>query len=293
MKILLIGRKGQVGWELERALAPLGEIIAAGRPEIDLVQPENISAWVRRVEPDVIVNAAAYNDVDGAESDQQTARAVNARAPGVLAAEAERLGSALIHYSTDFVFDGEKREPYRENDPTGPLSAYGRSKLEGEWAVTSAGDSGLIFRTAWVYSLRRPSFVTKVLEWSRSFPELRIVTDQTGSPTWCRALAEATAHVIAMGGADPAGFLRERRGIYHVTCGGAANRAEWARHILAHDPQPHEQQAREVVPALSADFPTPARRPVYSVLDCGKFEAVFGLRLPDWDAALKLAMAAG
>jgi dTDP-4-dehydrorhamnose reductase len=293
MKILLIGKDGQVGWELVRTLAPLGEVVAAARQELDLADPNAIAAWVRRVEPDVIVNAAAYTDVDGAERELQTARAINGRAPGILAAEADRLGSALIHYSTDFVFNGDKREPYRETDPTGPICAYGRTKLEGESAVTAAGEAGLIFRTAWVYSLRRPSFVTKVLEWARRSPELRIVTDQTGSPTWCRALAEATAGVIAMAGSDPAGYLRERRGIYHVACAGAADRAEWAREILKNDPHPEEQLAREVTPALTSQFPTPAKRPAYSVLDCGKFADTFGIRLPRWEEALRLAMETG
>ncbi|HUF39917.1 MAG TPA: dTDP-4-dehydrorhamnose reductase [Anaerolineales bacterium] len=293
MKILIIGKNGQLGWELERSLAVLGEVVAVARPEIDLSNPESTAGWVRRVEPDVVVNAAAYTDVDGAERETGAARAVNARAPGVLAAETERLGSALIHYSTDFVFDGEKREPYRETDPTRPLGVYGRTKLEGEQAVAAAGGAGLIFRTAWVYSLRRPSFVTRVLEWARRSPELRIVTDQTGSPTWCRTLAQATARVIAMGGPDPAGFLRERHGLYHVACDGAASRAEWARAILRGDPHPEEQLAKVVIPALTSDFPSPAMRPAYSVLDCTKFADVFGFRLPPWEEALGLAMEAG
>jgi dTDP-4-dehydrorhamnose reductase len=293
MRILLIGKDGQVGWELNRALATLGEVVAVARPEIDLANADNTAGWVRRVEPDVIVNAAAYTDVDGAERETQTARTVNAKAPGILAAEAERLGSALIHYSTDFVFDGEKREPYRETDPTRPLCAYGRTKLEGEQAVAEAGEAGLVLRTTWVYSLRRPSFVTKVLEWARRLPELRIVTDQTGSPTWCRALAEATAQMIATGGADAAGYLRERHGIYHVACGGAASRAEWARSILKYDPHPEEHFAREVIPALTSEFPAPAKRPAYSVLDCGKFADAFGIRLPHWEQTLQLAMETG
>jgi dTDP-4-dehydrorhamnose reductase len=167
MKILLIGRNGQVGWELERTLALLGEVVAVAQPEIDLTDADSTAGWVRREEPDVVVNAGAYTDVDRAEADTNTARAVNARAPEILAAETERLGSALVHFSTDFVFDGEQRHPYRESDPPRPLGAYGRTKLEGENAVMEAGDSGVVLRTAWVYSLRRPSFVTKVLEWSR------------------------------------------------------------------------------------------------------------------------------
>lgn len=293
MKILLIGHYGQVGWELARTLALLGEVIAVSRPDIDLTSEDSTAGWVRRVEPELVVNAAAYTDVDGAEQDPNTARAVNARAPGVLAAEVERLGSAMIHYSTDFVFDGDQRQPYRETDPTGPLGTYGRTKLEGEQAVTEAGEVGLILRTAWVYSLRKPSFVTRVLEWSRKSPDLRIVADQTGSPTWCRMLAEATARIISMGGDDPAGFLRERHGTYHLACEGAATRLDWARAILQYDPHPEEQQARDIQPVLTSDFPSPARRPAYSVLDCTKFADSFGFRLPPWEDALRLAMEMG
>lgn len=293
MKILLIGRHGQVGWELERTLALLGDVVAVARPEIDLTDADSTAGWVRREEPDLVVNAAAYTDVDGAESDTNTARAVNAQAPGILAAETDRLGSALIHFSTDFVFDGEQRQPYREADPTRPLGAYGRTKLEGETAVMEAGESGVILRTAWVYSLRRPSFVTRVLEWSRRSPDLRIVADQTGSPTWCRMLAEATGQIVAQGVADPAGFLRERRGIYHLACEGQATRLDWARAVLQYDPHPDEQQAREIRPALTSDFPAPAVRPSYSVLDSTKFADTFGFRLPPWEDALRLAMEAG
>ena len=292
MKILLIGNTGQVGWELQRSLAPLGSLVGVDYPQIDLLRANSAVEWVRQVRPDVIVNAAAYTAVDRAEEDFETARALNATAPGILAAEARSIGAAFVHYSTDFVFDGQKGANYIETDTPNPLGAYGQTKLEGEQAVEAEGDSWITLRTAWVYSTRRPSFVTKVLGWARRFPELRIVTDQVGSPTWCRMLAEATAHVIAMGGTDPAGWLRERRGLYHLAGSGGASRYDWARAILALDPQQEEQTARAILPARAADFPTPAARPAYSILDCSRFEEVFGLRLPPWEDCLRMAMEA-
>ncbi|HLF90627.1 MAG TPA: NAD(P)-dependent oxidoreductase, partial [Anaerolineales bacterium] len=200
MNILLIGNTGQVGWELQRTLAPLGNVTAIDYPDINLMDTDNTRAWVQRVQPDVIVNAAAYTAVDKAESDLATAHAINATAPGVLAEEAKKLDAALIHFSTDFVFDGQKTTPYLETDPANPLGAYGKTKLDGEIAVEQAGTAAITLRTAWVYSTRRPSFVTNTLEWAQKFPELRIVTDQAGSPTWCRMLAEVTALIIAIGG---------------------------------------------------------------------------------------------
>ena len=288
--ILLIGNTGQVGWELQRALAPLGAVISVDYPQINLTSPESITGWLQRARPDVIVNAAAYTAVDQAESDLPTAHAVNAAAPGLLAEEAKKMGAAFIHYSTDFVFDGSKTSPYIEDDAVNPLGAYGKTKLDGEIAVEAAGGAAITLRTAWVYSTRRPSFVTKVLEWARKYPELRIVTDQAGSPTWCRLLAEVTAQVIAMGGRDLVPWLNERRGIYHVAGDGGATRYEWAEAILRHDPNRAEHTAEKLIPGLSADFPTPAARPVYSVLNCDKFHHIFGLRLPPWEEALKLAL---
>lgn len=288
--ILLLGKNGQVGWELRRALAPLGNLLAPGRAELDLADADSLRAWVRRARPTVIVNAAAYNAVDQAESDRATAFALNAEAPGLLAKEAQQLGAALIHYSTDFVFDGAKTAPYVETDPPNPLSVYAQSKLAGELAVEQAGAAALVLRTAWVYSTRRSSFVTKILEWARKFPELRVVTDQTGSPTWCRMLAEATAQILAMGGQNPVGWLAERRGVYHLAGEGGCSRHEWAQAILRHDPRPHEQTAKSVQPATTADFPAPAARPAYSVLNCDRFANTFGLRLPPWEEALKMAM---
>jgi len=286
----LIGRSGQLGWELQRCLAPLGEVVTYDYPEIDLAKPASLPALMRGVNPQVIVNSAAYTNVDKAESEAELARQINAISPGVLAEEARRLGAAFIHYSTDYVFDGCKGAPYTESDALHPLNVYGQTKLEGEQAVQAAGGAYLILRTSWVYSLRQGGFVTKVLQWAREQETLRIVDDQISSPTWARMLAEATALIIAQGQNDPVGYLTEKAGLYHLAGSGACSRYEWAQAILELDPKKSEQKVRQLLPAKSSEFPTPAERPLVSVLECGKFEQVFGLRLPEWRGALKLAI---
>lgn len=288
--ILLLGKNGQLGWELQRCLPTLGEVTALDYPEIDLSRPEGIRPVVLAARPQVIVNATAYTAVDRAESEQELAFAINSRAPAVLAETAAELGAALVHYSTDYVFDGTKGSPYVEEDAPNPLGVYGASKLEGERGVQAAGGAYWIFRTSWVYSLRRDSFVTKVLGWARSNPELKVVADQIGNPTWARMLAEVTAQLLAKAGSDPAAWVRERAGLYHLAGDGCASRLEWARAVLELDPRKEEQVARTLGPALTADFPTPAQRPLYSALDCSRFAAAFGLRLPPWQEALRLAM---
>ncbi len=289
-KILLLGKDGQVGWELQRTLAPLGMVTACGRTDCDLAEADQVRQVVGRVKPDVIVNAAAYNAVDLAEDDQQTAQAVNATTPGILAEEALRRPAMLIHYSTDFVFDGQKGKPYIESDPTNPINAYGRSKRDGEQAVQQVGGGALVLRTSWVYSRRGSNFVTKVLDWARRLSQLRIVDDQVGSPTWARMLAEITSQLVAKAGAAPAGWARERAGLYHLGGRGGTSRYDWAQAILRYDPQPGQHLAQHILPASSAEFPTPARRPAYSVLNCDRFAATFGLQLPEWEAALRMAL---
>jgi dTDP-4-dehydrorhamnose reductase len=240
----------------------------------------------------VIVNATAYTAVDRAENEADLAYAINATAPGLLAQEARRIGAALIHYSTDYVFDGTKGSPYIENDPPHPLGVYGLSKLEGEEAVEQAGGAAVILRTSWVYSLRRDSFVTKVLSWGRQQKHLRLVSDQISGPTWARMLAEITTQLLAQSGNDPFGWLAEHQGLYHLAGSGYCSRLEWGKAILQMDPHREEQIVEEILPAMTADFPTPARRPLFSALDCSRFNEVFGLRLPDWKHALSLAMSA-
>lgn len=290
MRILLLGNTGQLGWELQRSLAPLGEVTALDFPAIDLSQAEPVRQLVRQMRPGVIVNATAYTAVDRAEIQPEIARAINAAAPGILAEEAAALGAAMIHYSTDYVFDGVKGSPYVESDPPNPLGMYGRSKLEGEQAVERVGGCYLTLRTSWVYSLRRDSFVTKVLQWSRQQPSLRIVDDQISNPTWARMLAEVTAQLLAMGGKDLTGWLGERAGLYHLAGSGYASRLEWAKVILSFDPHRDEQVVRELLPARTAEFPTPAQRPLFSALVCDRFHATFGLSMPAWEESLRLAM---
>ncbi len=290
LKILLLGNTGQLGWELERSLACLGQVTTADYPAINLAEPHSILPLLRQVSPQVIVNATAYTAVDRAETEPALAQAINAHTPGLLASEASRLGAAFIHYSTDYVFDGRKGSPYTEDDRPNPLGVYGQSKLEGEQAVLQQGGAALVLRTSWVYSLRRDSFVTKVLSWARQQRTLRLVSDQISGPTWARPLAEITALVLAKAGPDPAAWLAERAGLYHLAGSGYCSRLEWGKEILHLDAHPEKQITQEILPALTADFPTPAQRPLFSALDCSRFTKTFGLRLPDWQQALRLAM---
>jgi dTDP-4-dehydrorhamnose reductase len=291
-QILLLGKYGQLGWECHRTLSCLGEIKAFDFPEIDLKQPESLRNLIRSSKPDVIVNATAYTAVDRAESEKDIAFAINCEAPKIMAEEAQKLRCGLIHYSTDYVFDGMKGADYVETDIPNPINVYGQSKLAGEEAIQEIGGTYLILRTSWVYSLRRDSFVTKVLEWARTQPKLRIVSDQVSNPTWSRMLAEATAQLLAMGTNDLKNWLGEHSGVYHLAGWGAASRFEWAQAILSLDPRAEEQVVRMVQLAQTTDFPTPAQRPLYSTLSCNHFAKTFGLRLPNWEDALKLALEA-
>jgi len=290
MKILLFGKFGQLGWELERTLACLGSLTTLDYPEVDFKQPRALAQIVREAAPDLIVNAVAYTDVDKAEDEPEIARAINAISVGVIAEEARKRKAPIIHYSTDYVFDGTQGKPYIEDDATNPINIYGRTKLEGELAIRQAGGAYLILRTSWVYSLRKGGFVNKVLEWSRKQETLRIVDDQVGSPTWARLLAEASTMTIARGMSDLDGFYTTKTGIYHLAGNGMASRYEWAKKILESDPDRSSQTARDVLPAKSVDFPTPAARPSFSALDCMKFERAFGVILPSWQESLRLAL---
>lgn len=285
-KILLIGKNGQVGWELQRTCCTLGEVIAVDYPEVDLAQPESLRELIRTIRPGILINAAAYTDVDQAESEPELARKVNALAPAVMAEEARKVNAAFIHYSTDYVFDGTKGSPYVETDAPHPLNVYGATKLEGEQLVQAAGEAYLIFRTSWVYSLRRSGFVTRVLQWAREQTTLRIVDDQIGSPTWARMLAEATAQVIAAGRGQPVEYIREKAGLYHLAGGGSCSRYEWAKAILELDPHKEEQVVQELLPAKSSEFPTPAVRPANTGLGCADFLNMFNLSNQSWIISL-------
>ena len=291
MKILLLGADGQVGYELSRSLPDLGKVVATSRRDLDFGDLEALRARVALEAPQVIVNAVAYNAVDRAESEPAVALRINAEAVGVLGEEAQRLGAALIHYSTDFVFDGTKDAPYTETDPTNPLSAYARSKLAGERALVDADAPAIILRTAWVYSLRRKSFVSIMLDLARQRQELRVVADQVGSPTWCRDLARATLGIISKLGPDPGSAVTARRGIYHAAGGGACSRYELATAAIDLDPKKHEHVVERIERASTADFPAPAARPSHAPLDCSKLGQVFGVHLLPWREALAEALA--
>jgi len=290
MRILLLGKNGQVGSELQLTLAPLGELIAWDIRELDLSQTARIRDSLWNVQPDVIVNPAAYTAVDRAEKEPDLARAVNAEAPRVLAEVAVEMGAALIHFSTDYVFDGSKGKPYAEEDAPNPINVYGRTKLDGERAVQQTEGAYLILRTSWVYSLRYDSFPTRVLGWARRQEVMRIVEDQVGSPTWSRMLAELTAELLSDAGMSVFDWIEERSGVYHLAGLGEVSRFEWAKAVLNFDPKKDEQIVREIQPARSDEFPAPARRPAYSALNCGHFTDLFGRQLPTWKESLQLAM---
>ena len=290
MKILLFGKTGQLGWELERTLAALGKVHALGQNELDLQDLTALKKVIHTTKPDVIVNASAYTAVDRAEQEKEIAMRVNAEAPGVMAQAAKELRSVFIHYSTDYVFDGHKTTPYEENDKVNPLNVYGQSKLNGEQAAAEARGAHVILRTSWVYSLRGDGFVSKVLRWARHQETLKIVSDQVGSPTWARALAETTALMLAGSAPNPFDYFSERSGVYHLGGLGAVSRLDFAQEILRLDPHKKEQICQRLEPALTADFPTTALRPLTTPLNCSHFSKTFGVSLPTWQEALHLAM---
>jgi dTDP-4-dehydrorhamnose reductase len=287
-KILLTGSRGQVGWELARSLSTLGEVVAMDSDQLDLTDADAIRRTVAEIQPRIIVNPAAHTAVDKAESEPELARAINATAPGILAEEAEKLGALLVHYSTDYVFDGSGSAPWLEDDAKGPLNFYGSSKLAGEQAIQAACQRHLIFRTSWVYGLRGANFLLTMRRLMRERPELKIVADQIGAPTWCRSLAEATAQVIAQVHSPFVGADKPSPcGVYHMTNGGETSWQGFAQAIL--DLDASETPAR-LLPIPSSDYPTPAKRPLNSRLNNDKLERVFGVRLPDWNEALRLCL---
>ncbi len=293
MRILLFGRDGQLGGELQASLASLGEIVAVDKNDLDLKEVELIPAFIDQVHPNVIVNAAAYTDVDQAEIESDVAYMINNRACGVMAESARKARCLLIHYSTDFVFDGEKGVPYTENDPANPINIYGQTKLAGEQSIEAAGGSYLILRTSWLYGSGQNSFPIKVLAWAREQRRMRIVKDQIGSPTWSRMLAGTTVALLSLKGQASVDWLMERSGLYHVAGKGAISRFDWAKRILELDPHPEEHVVKELQPAKTEEFPTPAKRPKFSALDCHRFESIFGIPLPHWVSSLENAIEEG
>ena len=281
MRLLILGNNGQIGWELCRTLAPLGDVTALGPADFDLTDLDGTRRVVRDAKPEVIVNAAAYTAVDRAETERELSRTINARAPEAIAAEARRLGAYLVHYSTDYVFDGTKQAPYLEDDPPNPLNAYGEGKLEGERAIAASGCRYVVLRTSWVYSARSANFFLTIRRLAGQRNELRIVDDQHGAPNWSRMLAESTAAILAYG------LHRERpTGIYHLSARGRTSWCGFAKAILE-----MLQIERAVAPIRTDEYPLPARRPANSMLDTGKLERDLGIVLPDWRHCLGLFVA--
>jgi dTDP-4-dehydrorhamnose reductase len=289
MKILLLGKDGQVGWQLQRSLAPHGDVVACGRAQCDLSDFDRIRSVVREIRPALIVNATAYTAVDKAESDPETAQRINAAAPGVLAEEAALLDALLVHYSTDYVYDGSKPAPYVETDPTAPQSVYGCSKLAGEAAIRAVGGKSLIFRTSWVFGARGDNFVKTILRLAREKDSLNVVADQVGSPTPAALIATVTGLVLAMLRYGRPVEKGENR-LYHLAAARPVSWCEFARTIvgLAGEMPGFALRLKpEAIKAIAtADYPTPARRPANSRLDCRRLESDFGLQMPDWQPYL-------
>lgn len=297
MRILLVGQSGQVAHELERTLACLGEVITRSRnshPPLDLLNPASIAPVVREVRPDLIVNAAAYTQVDRAETESEAAFKINAESVEALALACQKDQIPLIHYSTDYVFDGQSKSPYRESDPTGPDGVYAASKLRGEEAIRSAGIPHLILRTAWVYGLHGQNFLKTMLRLMAERQSLSIVHDQIGAPTWSRMIAEATGLMIAQSIHEGKIDLAARSGTYHLTCAGTTSWFGFAEKIRALGIERGllDASAASLRAITTAEYPTPAQRPAYSVLDNQHLVNVFGIRLPAWDEALSLCLEA-
>ena len=283
LKILLLGKNGQVGWELQRSLSVLGELTALDRHSVpcgDLSQAEGLLETVRALRPDVIVNAAAHTAVDKAESEVDLARTLNATAPAALAQAAAQTGAWLVHYSTDYVFDGSGQQPWREDAATGPLSVYGQTKLEGEQAIAASGCKHLIFRTSWVYAARGGNFAKTMLRLAQERERMTVINDQHGAPTGADLIADVTAHAIRTALQRP-----ELSGLYHLVAGGETSWHGYASHVIARAREMRPELAwkvGEIAPVPTSAFPTPARRPLNSRLDTRKLQQAFGLALPHW-----------
>lgn len=291
-KILITGKDGQVGWELQRTLAPLGKILAYDRSGLDLQNADAICQVIRRHKPDLIVNAAAYTAVDKAETDQKAAQAINAVAPGIMAEEAKKYGAILIHYSTDYVFDGFSEKPYREEDPVNPLNIYGKTKLEGELAIRALSGKHFILRTSWVYGTRGKNFLLTMLRLGKERDLLKIVDDQWGAPTWSRLIAGATAHML--GQVMNLHSQQKIWGTYHLTSAGKVSWYGFAEEIFNIYKQLNSHQETLSVPKLeqvaTSEYPLLAKRPMFSVLSNQKLVDTFKFMIPDWKEGLHLCM---
>ncbi|MCO1341740.1 dTDP-4-dehydrorhamnose reductase [Burkholderia multivorans] len=287
-RILVTGVNGQVGFELLRSLQGLGRVVACDRSMLDLSDLDRVRSVVRELKPSIIVNPAAYTAVDKAETDVEAARRLNTDLPRVLAEEAVKLGAALIHYSTDYVFDGTKSGLYVEADATNPQNVYGLTKLEGERAIASIGCPHLILRTSWVYGRRGKNFLLTMLKFGSERPEVRVVADQIGAPTWSKTIATATSHIVAQGVAGGPDWWAERSGVYHFTASGATSWHGFAEAIFA---AAMGSRSPRVVPISASEYPVPAKRPANSRLALDKLASTFGVHMPAWDDALRLCLA--
>jgi dTDP-4-dehydrorhamnose reductase len=284
VNLLLIGRVGQLGWELRRTLAPLARIVCVDYPEIDLCSGDSIRKWVRQSQPRLVINAAAYTAVDKAEAEPDRAMAINGVAPGILAEEAKKLDALMVHYSTDYVFDGTKSEPYVETDAPNPLGSYGRSKLAGDEAVRAAGGAHLLFRLCWVYGARGQNFMLTMMRLAREREKLRVVNDQVGCPTWSRMIAETST--LALQQVVTAKDWGAFTGTYHLAASGQTSWHGFAQAIVRYMPE-QGRKCQVVEPIATSEYPLPAKRPAYSTLSCEKLRRTFGLQLPPWEESLK------
>jgi dTDP-4-dehydrorhamnose reductase len=289
-RILVFGRIGQVGWELRHKLACLGQVTAVDYPEIDFSKPDSIRAAVRAAQPAVLINAAAYTAVDKAEGEPELATTINGTGPGVIAEEAKRLGSLLVHYSTDYVFDGTKLGAYVESDAPNPLNVYGKTKLAGDEAIQAVGGDFLILRTSWVYGARGNNFLLTMLRLARERSELRIVDDQIGAPTSSECIAQATAGILAQLIAPAGGGLDGRSGIYNLTSAGETSWFGFAKALLTQSAATFGFTVPSLVPIRTGDYPRPARRPANSGLSCQRLAETFGIMMPSWEDALSLVL---
>lgn len=287
-RILLTGKNGQVGWELQKTLAPIGDVIAVDLGEFDLASPDSIRSAVRKIKPSLIVNAAAYTAVDKAKEEPELAMAVNGTAPGILAEEAKRIGAAIVHYSTDYVFDGSKTVPYTEEDEPNPINVYGKTKLAGDRAIQAVGGPFLILRTSWVYSNRGKNFLLTILRLAQERDELKVVDDQIGAPTWARTIADSTARVLAKLPLPPGeGWGEGGSGIYHMTASNFTSWYGFAKKILELSSRITHHRSPRLVPIETHNYPTPASRPKNSRLDNSKLIGAFGFVPPNWEVMLK------
>jgi dTDP-4-dehydrorhamnose reductase len=287
MRILLLGCNGQLGWELHRTLSICGNLIALDFPDIDFTRLSDLEKLVLDLKPTLIVNAAAYNNMDKAETEPTKARQVNAEAPGLLADLSRRMRAPLIHFSTDNVYDGTKREPYLETDTPNPVNTYGSTKLDGDKYILQVGEAFLILRTGWLYSLRQGSFVSKILSRAHRQPVVKVATDEVGSPTWVRMLAQITSQLVTRASYRPMSWFTSRCGIYHVAGSGIASRYDWAQAILALAPQ---NPAARLQPTSASETASQTLRPAYTALDCSLFSRKFRTHLPHWKESLALCL---